>query len=106
MQGSSRSNLILMIAHPDPTLVFLTYLETESGGGELVTRKQLSLYERTPRQAEFYNDVLIHPSGKLAVVSCYTGKLKIITLKGGNYSEDFDASCVQGIIFSLRPHTI
>lgn len=83
-----------MIAHPDPALIFLTYTDTESGSAELVIRKQLSLYERSPRQAEFYNDILVHPSGKHAVVSCYAGKLKIINLKGGNYSEDFDVSCV------------
>jgi DNA damage-binding protein 1 len=93
-QGSSRSNLLLLLAHPDPELVFLSYSESEIGTGELTARKQLSLYERTPRPAEFFNDVLIHSSGKLAVVSCYTGKLKIIKIKAGNYYEDFDVSCV------------
>jgi len=93
-QGSSRSNLLLMLAHPDPELIFLSYSESETGTGELTTRKQLSLHERTPRPAEFFNDVLVHPSGKLAVVSCYTGKLKIIKFRAGSYQEDFDVSCV------------
>jgi DNA damage-binding protein 1 len=93
-QRSSRSNLLLLLGHPDPELVFLSYSESETGAGELTARKQLSLHERTPRPAEFFNDVLIHPSGKLAVVSCYTGKLKIIKFKAGNYQEDFDVSCV------------
>ncbi|KAF9463019.1 CPSF A subunit region-domain-containing protein [Collybia nuda] len=101
VSGSSRSNLLLMLAHPDPTLVFLTYTETESGSAELVVKKQLSLYERSPRQAEFYNDVLVHPSGNHAVVSCYAGKLKIINLKGGNYSNDFDVSLPELSVFGL-----
>lgn len=82
-----------MLAHPDPELIFLSYSESESGA-ELNTLKQLSLYERFPRPAEFFNDVLVHPSGSLAVASCYTGKLKVIKLNAGNYHEDFDVSYV------------
>lgn len=83
-----------MIAHPDPELIFFTYIDTEEGNGELVVKKRLSLYERAPRQAEFFNDVLVHPSGHLALVSCYTGKLKIIRIKAGNFQDDSDVSCV------------
>lgn len=99
--GSSRSNLLLFLAHPDPELIFLSYSESESGARELTTRKQLQLYERTPRPAEFLNDVLIHPSGKIAVVSCYTGKLKIVKFKAGNYQEDFDVTLPELNVFSL-----
>lgn len=83
-----------MIAHPDPELIFFTYTDTKEANAELVVKKKLSLYERAPRQAEFFNDVLVHPSGRLAVVSCYTGKLKIIKIHAGNYESDFDVSCV------------
>lgn len=83
-----------MIAHPDPELIFFSYSEAETGSGELMMRKQLSLYERTPHPAEFFNDVLVHPSGKLAVVCCYAGKLKIVLFNAGNYLRDFDVSCV------------
>ena len=83
-----------MIAHPDPELIFFTYIESEGAVGELIVKKQLPLYERAPRPTEFFNDVLVHPSGQLALVSCYTGKLKIIRIKAGNYKDDFDASCV------------
>ena len=81
---------MLMTSHPDPELVFFTYDELEDGGAALSVKKSLSLYERTPREAEFFNDLLIHPSGQLAVASCYAGKLKIIKLKAGEYAEDFD----------------
>ncbi|KAF5382718.1 hypothetical protein D9615_002834 [Tricholomella constricta] len=90
ISGSSRSNLLLLLGHPGPELVFLFYTETSSGAGELTAKKSLSLYERTLRPAEFFSDVVVHSSGKLAVISCYTGKLKIVTFKSGNHDQDFD----------------
>lgn len=93
-QKSSRSNLVVLLAHPDPELIFLSYAESEDGVVELQPTHTLSLYERTPRPAEFFNDILVHPSGKLAVVSCYSGKLKIINLKAGRFQDEFDASWV------------
>jgi DNA damage-binding protein 1 len=101
LQESTRSNLVVLLAHPDPELIFLSYTESESGPAELQLTKQLSLYERTPRPAEFFNDVLVHPSGKLAVVSCYLGKLKIINLKAGRYQNDFDAMLIFQSAFLL-----
>ncbi|KIL67911.1 hypothetical protein M378DRAFT_185481 [Amanita muscaria Koide BX008] len=98
---ATRSNLVLMVAHPDPELVFFTYNESESGTGELIVKKQLPLFERSQRPAEFFNDILVHPSGQLAIVSCYTGKLKLIKLKAGNYQEDFDVSLPELNVFSV-----
>lgn len=80
-----------MIDHPTPELIFLTY-SVSSAGFTLTTTKSLSLYERSPRQAEYLNDTLVDPSGRLAVVSCYTGKLKFILMNGGKYDRDFDLS--------------
>ncbi|KXN88147.1 DNA damage-binding protein 1a [Leucoagaricus sp. SymC.cos] len=99
--NSTRSNLVVLLAHPDPELLFLSYAESEDSTAELQPTHQLSLYERTLRTAEFCNDILVHPSGKLAVVSCYIGKLKIINLKAGRYQDDFDASLPELNIFSL-----
>ena len=87
-----RSNLVLMITHPEPELVFLSYTESETGAAELVVKKRLSLLDRAPRLSEFFNNVVVHPSGKLAIVHCYSGKLKIVTLKAGTYQQDFDVS--------------
>lgn len=94
LQKSTRSNLVVLLAHPDPELIFLSYAESESMPAELQLTKQLPLYERTPRAAEFFNDILVHPSGKLAVVSCYIGKLKIINLKAGRFENEFDVMSV------------
>ena len=73
-----------MLDHPEPELLFFTY------DSKLVLAKQLSLYERGPRPAEFLNTVLVHPSGQLAVVSCYTSRLKIIKLELGEFLHEFD----------------
>lgn len=90
----TRANIVLMITHPEPELIVLAYEENEDGVGNLVSKKQISLFERLPRTAEFFTECLVHPSGRLAVVSCYAGKLKIVTFKGGKYQEDFDVSYV------------
>ncbi|KAG5648442.1 hypothetical protein DXG03_005016 [Asterophora parasitica] len=87
--GSNKSNLLLYLGHPDPELVFLTYSVNSSGVGELTVKKTIFLYERTPRQAEV-SDVTVHPSGKLAVVNCYVGKLRVVLFNLGNHDSDFD----------------
>jgi hypothetical protein len=96
-----RSNLVLMISHPEPELVFLSYMESETGDAELIVKKRLTLLDRSPRLSEFFNDVLVHPSGTLAVVHCYSGKLKVVTLKAGSYQQDFDVSYVFFLQHSL-----
>ncbi|TFK40691.1 CPSF A subunit region-domain-containing protein [Crucibulum laeve] len=101
ISGSGRSKLVLMIAHPDPELIFFSFKLPVEETAELVADKQLSLYERTPRPAEFFNNIIVHPSGKLAVVSCYTGKLKIVTFKAGSYEQDFDVSLPELNVFSV-----
>ncbi|KAF7365431.1 CPSF-A domain-containing protein [Mycena venus] len=99
---SSRSNLIVLLDHPAPELVFLTYIQSNTGGTLSVT-KRLELSERNHNQrpAEFFNDILVHPDGKLALVSCYTGKLKVVVLKNGKYKSDCDASIMDSVIISL-----
>lgn len=81
-----------MITHPNPELIFLSYEEPTSGKGRMVVQKKFPLVERSPRSSEFLNDFIVHPSGKVIIVNCYAGKLKVIMLKGGQYVEDFDVS--------------
>ncbi|KAJ6620776.1 CPSF A subunit region-domain-containing protein [Mycena sp. CBHHK59/15] len=98
---SSRSNVVVMTDHPNPELIFLTYTQSAGIGGELTTLKRLGLFERNQRPAEFFNDIVIHPAGELAVVNCYTGKLKGILLKEGNFQREFDISLMELVILSL-----
>jgi DNA damage-binding protein 1 len=106
IQGSNRSNLLLMLAHPDPELIFLSYEHPAGQQPKLKVDKQISLYEKIPRHAEFFNDVLIHPSGKVAVACCYTAKLKVISLKNGKWDSDFDVSCVLVLSLSVLGNNV
>ncbi|KAJ7430159.1 CPSF A subunit region-domain-containing protein [Mycena latifolia] len=83
---------ILSVKSVPTGLIFLTYAESTLTGSVLNTTKRLELLENNQRPAEFFNDVIVHPGGKLAIVSCYTGKLKGVVLNAGNYKDDFDAS--------------
>ena len=83
-----------MMDHPDPELLFLTYDVSPSGFPSLCKVHHESLYQRSPRPAEYFNDVLVDSAGSLAVVSCYAGKLKFLLLKNGHYHSNVDLSCV------------
>ncbi|KAJ7579305.1 CPSF A subunit region-domain-containing protein [Mycena floridula] len=75
---TEKCNILVMLDHPEPELLFLSF-----SGYELILEKQISLYERVLRPAEFLNSVLVDPSGAVALVSCYAGKLKAIILDDG-----------------------
>ncbi|KAG2010117.1 pre-mRNA-splicing factor rse1, variant 2 [Coprinopsis cinerea AmutBmut pab1-1] len=99
--GTDRSKLVLMTSHPDPELVFFSYRDNVEGGAQLKVTKSLSLYERSSRTAEFFNDLLIHPSGTLAIASCYVGKLRIVKLEGGDWVEDYDYTLPELNVLSI-----
>jgi DNA damage-binding protein 1 len=101
MQESGCDNLVVLTDHPDPELIFLSYTISHSGTRdvpELKALHNLSLYERNARPAEFFNGMLLDPSGVMLVVSCYAGKLKVVLLEGGGYENDFDVSWVSSIL--------
>lgn len=97
---SVRSNVVVLLDQPEPELLFLSFSEREQ---ILKLDKQLSLSERSPslRPAEFFTDILVDPSGQLAVVSCYQGKLKVLTLENGVYVKDVDVSIPENNILSI-----
>lgn len=97
MQDSGYDNILVLTDHPDPELIFLSYAISHSGTRdvpELKTLHSLSLYERSARPAEFFNDMLLDPTGSVLIISCYAGKLKVVMLESGGYENDFDVSCV------------
>ena len=83
----------MLTDHPEPELVFLQYTVSESGEGDLSVTKHLSLFEKGAQPAEFCHDVLVDPSGAIAVVSVYTGKLKIIVLSKEEGDDDEQDGC-------------
>lgn len=94
-KDGTRSNLLIMLDHPDPELIVLEYTISNNGNRDvagLKTVNHLSLYERSARAAEFCNTVILDPSGTVAVASCYKGKLKVLLLEEGTVQRDFDVS--------------
>ncbi|KAG1898161.1 CPSF A subunit region-domain-containing protein [Suillus fuscotomentosus] len=94
----SRSSISLLVLtdHPEPELIFLSFTVNGTGSTEITVTKYLSLSERSARPAEFCHTVLVDPSGGVAVVSAYTGKLKVVVLdQDGGYDHDFDASITE-----------
>lgn len=83
-----------MLAHPDPEVLFFSFEESVNGQKQLVVNHTVLLQERGTRPAEFFNDLLIHPSGKVAIVHCFMGRIKVIQLKAGDYEQDSDAAYV------------
>lgn len=84
-----------MLDHPEPELIVLEYTISNNGVRDaacLRTINKLSLHERSARAAEFCNTVVFDSSGKVAVTSCYKGKLKVILLENGSIQRDFDVS--------------
>lgn len=81
-----------MLAHPDPEVLFFSFEESLNGQKKLVVNRALLLQERGTRPAEFFNDLLVHPSGKIAIVHCFMGRIKVIQLKAGDYDEDYDVA--------------
>ncbi|GAW02345.1 uv-damaged dna-binding [Lentinula edodes] len=84
IQNSHRSNLLILLDHPDPELLIFTYTETsEPKTATLNIKHQIPLDERGNRPSELCTDAIVHPSGVFGVVSCYTGKLKVVMMESG-----------------------
>lgn len=88
---SNVANLVVMLDHPEPELLFLSYDPAQK---TLKLDTQLQLYEPTPRPAEFLNRVFVHPSGQIVVASCYVGRLRVCQLSEGKLERDMDLMCV------------
>ncbi|KAF8831356.1 hypothetical protein HHX47_DHR1000666 [Lentinula edodes] len=82
--NSHRSNLLILLDHPDPEILIFKYTETsEPKTATLNLKHQIPLDERGSRPSELCTDAIVHPSGVFAVVSCYTGKLKVVMMESG-----------------------
>ncbi|KAI0917003.1 hypothetical protein AcV5_007593 [Taiwanofungus camphoratus] len=99
-EESGRSNLLVLTDHPEPKLIQLTY-EVAAGVASLVSNSHIDLQDRYARPAEFVTDVLVDPSGKVAAVSCYTGRLKVVRLEDGKIGTNFDVSIPELFVLGL-----
>lgn len=96
-----KSNLLLLTDHPDPRLVLLSYSTPSSGSPFLKSLKTLSLHHHHARRSEFLHSISVDPSGRVAAVNCYTGKIKVVELEDGLYTNDFDIMVSELNILSL-----
>lgn len=86
-------NILVMTDHPDPRVIVLEY-QGKGGTGQLVDVGTVSLHDRIARHAEFCNTVTIDPTGSIAVVSCYVGKLRVLVFQDGTIEEEYDVMYV------------
>ncbi|KAH8104484.1 mono-functional DNA-alkylating methyl methanesulfonate N-term-domain-containing protein [Cristinia sonorae] len=96
----SHSNLLILTDHPDPRVVVLAYQQTTEIP-QLVDVGSVALHDRIARHAEFCNDILVDPTGAVAIVSCYAGKLRVLTLKKGLIEQEFDVSLPELNLLSI-----
>lgn len=56
------------------------------------------LHDRHARHAEYFTGMATSAFGEVAVVSCYAGKLKVVSFDNGRVSQEFDVV----FVFLLR----
>ncbi|KAI5118862.1 hypothetical protein M0805_005306 [Coniferiporia weirii] len=102
IENSSKHHLLILTDHPDPRLLLFEYAQISGQlKSELKCIRSLSLFERNARPAEFFNGCLVNRKGKVAVVSTYVGKLRILELDDGLILSDFDVSVRELNIVSI-----
>jgi hypothetical protein len=75
--------LLVTTETPDPLAILLEYVpETESSEPFLREYSHSSLHSSHSRPMEFFEGAVVHPSGDVAIVATYVGKLKALVLKG------------------------
>lgn len=79
----------MLTDHPDPKLILLKFDDSKEIP-ELTDAWSESLFDRNGRHAEYVTDIIVHPAGRAAVVSCYTGKLRVLSFKAGQVDKNFD----------------
>ena len=68
---------------PDPLAILLAYVPAVEGSEpSLKEYSYLSLRSSHSRTMEFFEGAVVHPSGDVAIVATYIGKLKALILKG------------------------
>ena len=92
---------MVLTDHPDAKLILLEY-HVEAGVASLESKQHVSLQDLNSRHSEFVNDIIVHPSGSVAIVCCYTGKLRVVLFKDGNIEIDYDIMCVFTFSLSLK----
>lgn len=101
-RSAKHSNLLVLTDHPDSRLIVLTY-SVDNGSPSLVSKPDttISLLDRNARHAEFFHDIVVDTSGRIAVINSYVGKLKVLMFDRGIVSDHFDVSIPELNLLSL-----
>ncbi|KAI0695725.1 CPSF A subunit region-domain-containing protein [Cytidiella melzeri] len=99
-EDPSASNLLVLLDHPHPKLLLLSYSNT-LGTYALETIWSSDLYDRHARHSEFFTDIVTSAFGEVAVVSCYINKLKVVCFGNGRVTSDFDVILPELNLLSL-----
>lgn len=99
-----RPNTLLVTTEtPDPLVMLLEYVqEGESEEHSLREYNHLSLHSSFSRTMEDFEGAVMHPSGDVAIVATYVGKLKALVLKGLEkkiMESEFDCMLVRKPVF-------
>ena len=98
LEQDAPDTLLVTTETPDPLAILLEYVP-ETGGYEPFLREysHLSLYSSHSRTMEHFQGAIVHPSGDVAIVATYVGKLKALVLKGNQRKKikaEFDCMSV------------
>lgn len=85
--------MLVLTDHPDPYVITLAF-HTNSPTPYLSTLSSVSLFDRNAQHAELCTDAIVSSDGEFAVVSCYKGKLKVLSFEEGKIHDSFDIACV------------
>jgi DNA damage-binding protein 1 len=92
LQESQTHKILLLVDHPHPKLILLSYSVSASNVPSLKEDFVVDLHEPGTQPSEFLTDVVVDRSATAAVALCYARKLKVVLLDEGTCGEIFDVS--------------
>lgn len=75
---------------PDPSCIIYEYIHEKDETSKLREFYRLSLQTPFSRPMENFEGAIVHPSGNIAVIATYVGKLKVLLLQDKGHISDFD----------------
>ncbi|GJJ09699.1 hypothetical protein Clacol_003923 [Clathrus columnatus] len=93
--------LLVTTEAPDPLCIIYEYIYEKTGTASLREFYRLSLYAPFSRSMENFEGAVVHPSGNLALIATYVGKLKVLVIEDRKRIWDFDCLITQLNVLSL-----
>ncbi|KAK7682424.1 hypothetical protein QCA50_014629 [Cerrena zonata] len=94
------AKLLILTDHPDPYAIVLAF-DPDSPTPSLRTLSSVSLHDRNAQHAEFCTDAIVSPDGEVAIISCYKGKLRVLSLDEGKILDSVDVAIPELNLISI-----